>query len=84
MFLLDGLSWSVSTSRFLPSWFFQHCGFCYSDTQRDSNNLLSLWLVPVSFVVVIIDDTYRDNTIENWGYEFVYIYVWTYVCHFVL
>ncbi len=29
-------------------------------------------------------DTYRGNTIENWGYEFVYIYVWTYVCHFLL
>ncbi len=29
-------------------------------------------------------DTYRGNTIENRGYEFVYIYVWTYVCHFVL
>ncbi len=33
-------------------------------------------------------DTYRGNTIENWGCLFIYlficIYVWTYVCHFEL
>ncbi len=29
-------------------------------------------------------DTYRGNTIENRGCLFIYIYVWTYVCHFVL
>ncbi len=29
-------------------------------------------------------DTYRGNTIENRGCLLVYIYVWTYVCHFVL
>ncbi len=29
-------------------------------------------------------DTLSGNTIENWGYLFVYICVWTYVCHFVL
>ncbi len=26
-------------------------------------------------------DTYRGNTIENRGCLFIYIYVWTYVCH---
>ncbi len=31
-------------------------------------------------------DTYRGSTIENRGCLFVclYIYAWTYVCHFVL
>ncbi len=29
-------------------------------------------------------DTYRGNTIENRGCLFICIYVWTYVCHFVL
>ncbi len=29
-------------------------------------------------------DTLRGDPIENWGYLFVYICVWTYVCHFVL
>ncbi len=29
-------------------------------------------------------DTYRGNTIENRECLFIYIYVWTYVCHFVL
>ncbi len=29
-------------------------------------------------------DTYRGNTIENRGCLFIYLYIWTYVCHFVL
>ncbi len=29
-------------------------------------------------------NTYRGNTIENRGCLFIYIYVWTYVCNFVL
>ncbi len=29
-------------------------------------------------------DILRGNTIENRGYLFVYVCVWTYVCHFVL
>ncbi len=29
-------------------------------------------------------DTLRGNTIDNRGCLFVYIYIWTYVCHFVL
>ncbi len=29
-------------------------------------------------------DTYSGNTIENRGCLFIYIYVWTYVCYFVL
>ena len=27
---------------------------------------------------------YMGNAIENWGCSFAFIYVWTYVCHFVL
>ncbi len=26
-------------------------------------------------------DTYRGNTIENRGCLFIYLYIWTYVCH---
>ena len=41
------------------------------------------------FLLIFSDRTKRVRhsqgyTIENRGYLFVYIYAWTYVCHFVL
>ncbi len=44
--------------------------------------LTLLWLVHLSYWRE--RDTLRGNTIENRGYLLVYIYVWTYACHFVL
>ncbi len=48
----------------------------------------SVYVVRLPLLLASERDTYRGNTIENWGCLFIYlficIYVWTYVCHFVL
>ncbi len=52
-----------------------------SDETDNNNNLACVYV----YYLVGERDTLRGNTIENWGCLFIYIlYVWTYVCHFVL
>ncbi len=52
-----------------------------------ADNLFLVFIAAIAMLLVSERserDTYRGNTIKNRGCLFIYIYVWTYVCHFVL
>ncbi len=51
---------------------------------RLARHLCSSTSLVVIVAIIGERDTYRGNTIENRGCLFICIYVWTYVCHFVL
>ncbi len=44
-----------------------------------------LFQLYITYIYILLaSERSRDNTIENRGCSYVYIYVWTYVCLFVL
>ncbi len=64
-------------------------GICYWRASEASETLSGVTQSRFRYIYLLASerserDTYRGNTIENRGCLFIYLYIWTYVCHFVL